>query len=293
MAKKRPQPQSNQKTMILVSAGIAVVLAIVLVLCLTSGGAVKPLQKAAGKTLLADNFTAEFSFDINGETADGFMNVSVDQSTKTLLMYMELTTRAGEFFGGIYKDQFIISDMASTESSIVDIKDNIAAFFDALEKGEADWSVLLNCDGYDLHGAIDQTLDFDTLLTCTQNFLKTLNNANWAKTYAGYSKNQENGVTQYHFSPDLHTLVTQSLPLFQPAFRDAQDYADLMTYADDAKVLLQRGNGSASFGVRRGYLVSAAFELQYHKTDITCNLSFTDIGSTVVDVGYVAAIVED
>ena len=293
MAKKHPQPKYNKKTIVLVSAGIAVALAIVLVLCLVGGGAVNAVQKAARKTLLADNFTAEFSFDINGETTDGFMHVSTDRQAKKLEMYMEFTTRAGDFFGGIYKNKFVVSDAASSDSAIVDITDNVDAFFDALDNGQADWASLLNFDGYDLHGAIDQSFDFDALLSCMEEFLKQLNDTGWAESYAGYSKGLEKGVTKYNFQPDPYVLLSQSLPLFQSAFRNTQDYKDLMTYVDDAKVLLQRGNAAACFGVRRGYLVSADFELQYHNSDIACAVTFTDIGSTVVDNGYVAFIVEE
>lgn len=292
MTKKQPKRKHN-KNIVPVTVAISVLIAVVLALCLGGGGAVDRLQKAAGKTLLAENFTANFSFDINGEATDGFMNVTANRAEKKLEMYMAFTTRAGDYYGGIYDSKFVLCDTASNDTIIIDIENQVNAFFDARENGQPDWAVLLDIDEYNLHSAINQDFDFDVLLTCLGDFLKNLNSASWAETYAGYSKGKENGVTQYSFRPDPYVLVTQTLPIFQPAFRNPQDYKNLQAYVDDAKFLLTQGKADFSYGIKNGRLVSADFALQYHDTDMTCSLSFTDIGSTTVDISTIAFILEE
>ena len=289
MAKNRNNPQKTKPAQIILFVSLAAALtALILLLCLGGKGPVKQLKNAASKTFFAKNFTALFELDVSGSNTAGLINAAIDPDARKLDVYMELYTRSGNQICGIYENTFVICD---TQNNIqtVDISSRIDAFFDVLaQKGNPDWSQLLNINGADLHSAIKQDFDFDLLLNSLGVWLNTLNQSDWAKTNAGYRKYREDGVTMHSFTPDPYVLMTQSLPVFEKAFLDPADYSNLLTYVDDAKFLLKDSRADLSFGVKGGKLVSCNLDLQYHNTEIHGTCSFIGIGSTIVDSDAIA-----
>lgn len=289
----KKQPSHNRTAIVLAIAAAVMLLVLVLCLCLSGSGPVDKLERATAKTLFAKNFTTVFSMRINGEPFDGNINASVDPDERKLEVYMQLTTFTTEYICGIYDNTFAVCT-ADNKLRATDVSDRVDAFFDALEKsGTPDWALLLDIGDTDLYGAINESFDFETLLTCLGNWLNTLNDKEWAEVYAGYSKDREDGVTMYNFNPDPYVLAQQSLPFFETAFRQPQELSDLKAYMEDAKFLFKDGKADFSFGVKGGKLVSANFDLEYYNSDISGSLSFIGIGSTTVDTETIAYYIEE
>lgn len=292
MANKKNQPQNRNKiTPILIAATAAVVLvAVILLLCLPGNSAAKSFQKAAKKTLFAENFTTVFTLEMNDDTIDGIINAAIDPDKRELNVYMQLTTRVSDYICGIYNNQFAVCTVNSGKIHTEDITDRVNCFFDALEKdSQPNWELLLDFNSTDLYEQVSQDFDFAVLLDCLKVWVDQLNDADWA----GYSKERENGTTVHRFDPDPYTLICQSLPYFAPAFRNAADYSNLQAYIEDVKYLLMNGKADFSFGIKNRCLESVKFDFGYHNTRISGNFSFIGIGSTIVDTETIAFYIEE
>ena len=292
MAKKKTK-QTNPKraalTAIAIAAAVVAMLALILWLC--RPGPLDKVASAAENTLFAENFTANFLFDINGQNADGTINAAIDRDNKQLSMYMKLTTNVSDYECGIYNNSLVICRATDGDISSVDITDRVENFFAALEYGgQPDWSVLLDLEGTDLHETLAKDFDFDVFLSCLGNWLDKMNDTGWAKQHAGYSKEKLSGITTYRYSPDPYTLATQTAPMFKKAFLEPQRYQDLLDYMDNARY--RDGKADISFGVRGGCLVAVDFDLQYHKTDISGSIQFSGIGTTTVDTSTVNSYIQ-
>ena len=277
---------------LLVILATALLVAIPILVSIKSGP-VDRLKDAVSNTVLADNFTMKFSTDINGEKADGTVTISIDQDQKTLGMFLELSTFSGEFEGGINEGTFVIRSGSDGSASVTDVSARIENFFAVLdEEGVPDWSVLLDFENSNLYDKLSEDFDFDVFLNCLGQWLNSMNKKSWAKANAGYSKDTAKGVTTYWFKPDLYTLATQSAPLFEASFRDPQRYQDLLNYTENARYLLKDGTMNLTFRVQNDLLTALDFSLAYNQTEIRCNLVFSDVGTTVVDVGTVGFYID-
>lgn len=293
MAKKTKTAPKRRPALTAVIVTACIAAAILLLIWFCKPGPVDKLEKAAENTLLADNFTATFDLDINGKKADGTVRVAVDPAAKKLEMHMQLTTYESDYECGIYDNSFVVCTAATGDISSVDISDRTKNFFLLLEKnGKPDWSVLLDFSDSDLHEFLSKDFDFDTFLSCLGQWLNKLNNTGWAEKNAGFSKDTADGVTTYRFEPDLHTLALETAPMFRSAFLQESRYEALNKYLEDAKYLLKDGCADLTVAVKGGVLSSASFTLEYFNTQISCNVRFSDIGTTVVDTATVASYVQ-
>lgn len=294
MAKDTTQPKEKKSIipalLILLATALLVTIPI---LANIKNGPVDRLQKAAENTLLANNFTMKFNTDINGDKAEGTVTVSINTDTRQLGMFLELSNFTGDYEGGIHEGTFVMRSGSDGSTSVTDVSDRVDNFFALLNQdGIVDWTVLLDFPEGNLHDELSEDFDFHVFLNCLGQWLNTMNKKGWAKENAGYSKDTADGVTTYWFKPDLHTLATQSAPVFEEAFRDPQRYQDFLKYTENAKYLLKDGTANLSFRVQGGLLTAVDFSLRYNKTDMRCNLAFSDVGVTVVDTGTVAFYID-
>lgn len=293
MAKKTKATPKGRPVLTAVIITVCILAAILLLIWLCKPGPVDKLEKAAENTLLADNFTAKFDLDINGEKADGTIKAAIDPAAKTLEMYMQLTTYISDYECGIYDNNFVVCTAATGDISSVDISDRTESFFLLLEEnGDPDWSVLLDLSETDLYDTLSKDFDFDILLSCLGQWLNKLNSTDWAKKYAGFSKDTANGIITYRFEPDLYTLALETAPMFRSAFLQESRYEALNEYLEDAKYLLKDGCADLTVSVKNGVLSSASFTLGYFNTQASCDVSFSDIGTTVVDSATVASYIQ-
>lgn len=294
MAKKTNRTQKKfPKLLPWLISGILVLTVLIVIITATSGGPVVKLRRAMEKTVFADSFTTIFQLSVNDKSYDGNLNVAIDTDKREVMFYLQLATDTTDYICGIYKDDFALCDASTNDLQVTNVKDRLAAFFDALEDGsQPDWALLLDFSEFDLHEKVTDDFDIEILTECIGNFLNDLNDPDWAKTYAGYTTDRESGVTLHKFSPSPDVLAEQVIPTFREAFLKTDRYDALVQYADDAKYLLAAGTADLTFGVKYGRLVSAQMDIRYHNASVQGNFEFIGINSTIVDFDTIAYFID-
>lgn len=294
MAKKTDNTQKKfSKLLPWLISGILVLMILFVIITATSGGPVVKLRRAIEKTVFADSFTTTFQLSVNDKAYDGNLNVAIDTDKREVMFYLQLATDTTDYICGIYKDNFALCDAATNDLQVTNVKDRLTAFFDALEDGsQPDWALLLDFSEFDLYEATDRDFDFAVLTECIGNFLNTLDDTDWAESYAGYSTDREDGVTLHKFRPSPDVLAEQVIPTFRAAFRDPDRYDALVQYTEDAKYLLSAGTADITFGIKWGQLVSAEMDVRYHNFSIQGSFEFIGINSTIVDFDTIAYYID-
>ena len=272
---------------------ITVLLVAIPIIVFSIKGPVEQVKAAANSTLLADNFTLKFSTDINCEKAEGTVTAAIDMPKKQLNLNVQLYCFTADYQCGIYDNTFVIFNTGTGRVQSQDVTDRVQNFFALLDQEAVpDWSVLLDFEDLDLQEEIARDFDFEIFMACLGQWLNQMNKGSWAEENAGYTKDSEAGVITHTFQPDLHTLASQTAPLFEKAFKDPQRYQALLNYLDDAKYLLKDSVANLSFRVQNNYLTAADFTLRYHNTEIRCNLTFSEFGTTSVDMATIASLIQ-
>jgi len=299
MAKKKNSAPKKTKstaqtTWICVGIVLAFLAAVALCIWMFRPGLLDKLTQAGAKTIFADNFTAVFDLEVNGEIMDGLINADIDPKEKKMDVFFQFSNNAADYEGGIQNGIFVIYSSNIDKLYKEDITDRVNHFFTLLNgDGKPDWSVLLDLSGTDLHEAISKEFEFDTFMACLGNWLNSLNNANWAQKHAGFTKERADGVITYSYRPDPYTLAQKTVPMFKKAFRDKGLYDALNGYIDNAKFLFQSGKADFSFSTKAGQLVNTQFHLKYFNTEVKGNCDFIGIGATYVDTELVAMYIRD
>lgn len=297
MAKKKKSVKSKPTAAQTTWAAIAVLAAFaaIVVLCIwvSRPGPLETLEIAGKNTLFAQNFTAVYELDVNGEKMDGLINAAIDPEEKKLDVFLQFSNEETDYEGGIYKGTFVLCCAKDNSLQTLDISDRVDQFFVLLDKGEPDWSVLLDFGDFDLHEGISKDFDFDTFMVCLGNWLNQLNSTKWAEKNAGFTKSSQDGVTTYSYNPNPYTLAVQTAPMFKKAFREGDRYKALNDYIENAQYLFKGGKADFSFSTQDGNLVEAQFQLKYNNNDISGHVSFIGINGTFVDIDQVAIYIDD
>jgi hypothetical protein len=106
----------------------------------------------------------------------------------------------------------------------------------------------------------EEHLDLQKLSKCIGNYGKSLNNGKWLGKYAGFEEKKIDGVTCYCFQPDVYEFTRESVTYLEDAFRNAKDYADLMTDLKKAEHDLRNKKFSLVLGVKDGVLSFAEIQ---------------------------------
>ena len=185
MAKKKKSPPKKKLTTtqaIWVSAAVLAAFAAIVVLCiwLFRPGPLGSLKHAAEKTMLADNFTAVYELDVNGEKMDGLINAAIDPDDKKLDVFLQFSSNETDYEGGIYNGTFVLCDAKNDSLQALDISKQVEQFFTLIDNGKPDWTVLLDFSEVNLHESISTDFEFDVFMACLGNWLNKLNNHSWA-----------------------------------------------------------------------------------------------------------------
>lgn len=299
MAKKKNSAPKKTKstaqiTWICVGIMLAFLAAVALCIWIFRPGILDKLTQAGAKTIFADNFTAVFDLEANGETIDGLINADIDPNEKKLDLFFQFSNSVADYEGGIQNGVFVIYSSNTDKLYKEDVADRVTNFFTLLSgDGKPDWSVLLDFSGTDLHEALSKDFEFDTFMDCLGHWLNNLNDTDWAEKNANFTKESADGVITYNYRPDPYALALKTAPMFKKAFRDQGVYDTLNNYIDNAKFLLSSGKADFSFSTKAGQLVQTQFHLKYLDTEVKGNCEFIGIGSTYVDTELVAMYIRD
>ena len=294
MAKKNtPSAPKKLSPLAVIAIVVTALLVILPIIFVSVKGPVEQVKAAAENTLLAENFTAKLKMDINGDEADGTFKLTIDPIKKVLNMYARASNHESDYELGIYEKTLVVC--SSVDGSVVsyDISDRVDNFFLLLnQEGTPDWSVLLDLERSDLHEKLSEDFDFDVLIGCLEQWLGKLNKSSWAKKNAGFSKFSVSGVTTYRFDPELDVLANESAPIFESAFKETARYDALQKYLENAQFLLKDGKAAVEVDVKNGDMVGFRFGMQYFNSQASCEITFSDVGTTAVDTQTVANYIQ-
>ena len=239
------------------------------------------IAAAAGRTLSAENVTVSFEFandyGFGTQKAKGEMQVSFVPNKRQLNLYGNMKT-AGEISEfAVYNGYLIVKSAAGNYR--VDIREDLEGFFDDYEEAMKEDRDLEN-----ILADLDEHIHFDALEDCLEEYGKKLNNKQWLEENAGYSVEKENGTKVHTFGPDLYTFLKESLPFFEEAFKNKNDYKEAKDMLDNSKTELRAVDVVAQMGVKGGKMVSLALEVADEEgVGFLLDAKFSNIGSTEMD----------
>ena len=274
---------------VLVGVVAAALVLVVLLVGLVTGwfgakGPVMTVASAASNTLEGGNFTVEFMLDDDYDRVEGVAWVDIDVKKRTVNLLMELEVDDEEGTLAIYDGYLILVSEGYYEYR--DISDVIDEIFDTMEEtdtSDPDWEELLEkIDPY-LYDDMNDYVDFDERTGCIKRYIKNLNNTSWMKENAGYRTESRNGVKFHILEPEMDKFLPASVACMEDAFKDPDDFADLMEEMDRLDELSDEIDIKAAFGIKGGKLTVLDVEMEIEGDELTVEAEFSDIGRTKLD----------
>lgn len=282
-----PAGKSNKLKIGLLLGGICAMLAVtVLLVCLMamSGGPAQEIAMAAKNTLDEGSFTLELSGDVVVDSGDTKIQVELDLDDRELILYSQTYDSWEDGFTAVYDGYVIMgSDSYSFAYSIADELDE---FFDSCEEwddGEIDWEEVLDSFEAGLYDDLQEHMDMEVLEHCLEDYMDNLNDEDWLEEYAGFSEEEKRGVTCYSFEPDLYDFTKESMTHLEPAFRDPQDYEELMDELADSKRDLREAKPEIAVGIDGDVLSFLEITGDFDGDEIDLKLEFSKVGETEID----------
>lgn len=280
-------------------------------------GPAAKISKAAIKTLGAKNYTIDIdlvreyefydsyndSWNTSKYTYTGYLQVQMDIDKRELTVYGELENENGGLEIVAIYDGYSISYTEYSNGDVwyscEDISDQLDEIFDAYEENKKsikklDWEELLSSDavedayGEDLYDEASEYINFKNLTKCLKKFSKKLNSTSWMKKNAGMTTSRENGMKVYTFNPDIAAFASASLPIFESAFEDSDDYEELEDSIEDLEDATEDANIEFKFGTKGGKLTMVSFDVTSESAEFysntSCSFNFTNINKTKIDM---------
>lgn len=286
---------------IVAAAVVALLLAVVLIVGFASNwfgltGPAMKIASAAEKTFTAGNYTVDIKCTYSSEgkrstSIKGTANVAIDFEKREFTLFTKLTASGETAIVAIYDGFCVIDD--TKDRWRYDISEQLDAYFDAYEEGakkEFSWEDFIDNIFYE--GAYEEAakdINFDKLEKCIKNYAKKLNNEKWLEKNAGYTTEEDDGVTMYCFNPDVYLFLTASMPVFENAFINEDRYDELNEDIAERKSSFKHINMNLAYGIKDGELIR--FDVKIIQSDgsflnnrIRIEADFRDIGSTEFDI---------
>lgn len=287
-------PAKNTKLWVVFAAAAALILvvaAVILVLTLSGNPLVK-IGSAVKKTVNAGNFTATYSVDVDGYETEGELFADIDVKNRTVTMYTVIEDGGATMTIGIY-DEYVFTYYEYGGYSYgyaEDIGSELDDIFDAYEEaGGSDPGELLDrldelMEDY-TGDALSEYMDLAALEKCIKTYARAASKEKWLKSNAGYSRSKVAGETLYTFKPELYDFLMASLPYFESAFEDSDDYEILMEALEDGEDYLDDGmDMEYTIGVRSGYLSSVCFTVEIDGEEVEVTVDIYNVNKTTIDI---------
>lgn len=222
------------------------------------------------------------------ETVRGEFQYDIDWKERDIMVYGTLKNSGNKVTFGIY-DGYMF-----TEDYVIDISDELDEMFEACEDAqEQDLDELMEQLEDMLGISLEDYIDLDELPGCLKAYGKKLNSESWLKEYAGFTQEKKNGTTYYCFEPKTYDFLSGSLPLFESAFEDPDDYEDAMDSLKDAKSELNDMDVELTLGVKSGYLSEFLLEMEIDGISVSYEIELSNIGKTEIDVDELEDMLDD
>ena len=301
--KRYSAPAKRTKVWIPVTAGVALLVVIAMVIAMFSslGGPLLKIGAAGKKTVDAGNFTAEYIFEMDGVSIEGILYADINVKKQEVSVYTTVEADGAEVTMGIY-DGYLFSLYRSGSYSYgncQDIEDELEDIFDTYEETESkDLSDLLEQIEelmYDYTGEeLSDYIDLDELEQSLKAYAKVLAKESWLKENMGYSKTKKGGETLYTFEPSMYDFLVASLPYFEDIFEDSDIYDDMMDALDDIGDDLDDEIAVRyTVGVKSGYLSTMSVVAEVYGEDAEITVKIYDVNKTKLDHNELEELLEE
>jgi hypothetical protein len=257
-----PVVSKNKRKIRFLQIGIASILsvtALLVSLLLFLSGPLEEIVSAVRDTLEEGKMIIQYRSYQDGELAEGSIQLEIHPEERRLTLLAEIGGLQPRRIA-IYDDHLILE--AGSVTLAQNISRELKEFFDtyeALGKNTIDQARLLELLEL-LMANPEEYLDLQKLAKCIGNYGKSLNNGKWLGKYAGFEEKKIDGVTCYCFRPDVYEFTRESVTYLEDAFRNAKDYADLMTDLKKAEHDLRNKKFSLVLGAKDGVLSFAEIQ---------------------------------
>ena len=293
-AAMKPKRKSKAKIGILVGVIAAVCTLVLFLLVVGAGfatdwfgltGPGAKLTSAMRKTFGAENLTTSFelTFEEAGISmkAEGDMQVSFIPDKRELTLYADVEIAGESTVLAIYDGYYIMKTATGVHS--MDISEELDDFFDDYEEARKEGRSLKDIIE-DIDEDAGDHVNFDELEKGLKKYNKKFNDKRWLKGNAGYSVKREDGTTVHSFDLDIYKFLKASLPFFEKAFRDEDDYEECMDDLQDSKSEMDDCDILLEMGIKGGKLVQMTAQLEDEDgTQMQLDISFSRIGTTRID----------
>ncbi len=290
----RSAPEGGSRKVLLgVGTGlVALILVIVLVVNLV-GGPMVTLGRAVQKTFEADNGTASFVFNVDGETVRGEFQYAIDWKNRDITVYGTMKVDGMKGTIAIY-DGYAIAD-SGYGTTAVDISDELDELFEAYEDAQKELELdeILELLEEQTGVSLDDYIDTDAIPDCMEAYGKKLNSESWLKENAGFTTEKQNGTSYYCFAPKTYQFIAASIPFFESIFEDPDDYEDIMDELKDEKAELNDIKIELTFGVKSGYLSEILLEMNAGRESFSYDVELTNIGKTRIDTDELEDLLDE
>lgn len=293
-AAMKPKRKSKAKIGILVGVIAAVCTLVLFLLVVGAGfatdwfgltGPGAKLTSAMKKTFGAENLTTTFEITLEEDgislKAEGDMQISFipDQRELTLYANIEVAGESAEL--AVYDGYCIMRTVTGVHS--MDISEELDDFFDDYEEARKEGRSLKDIIE-DIDEDAGDHVNFDELEKGLKKYNKKFNDKRWLKENAGYSVKREDGTTVHSFDLDIYKFLKASLPFFEKAFLDEDDYEECMDDLQDSKSEMDDCDILLEMGIKGGKLVQMTAQLEDEDgTQVQLDISFSRIGTTRID----------
>lgn len=289
-------PKKHNALIAIVAVVLVIAVLVVGVSAVIGSSPFSKIASAAQKLEKAGNATIYLTMDVDNMQTELSMQVDFDLDKRDITAYGTMSAYGSEVILAIY-DGYVITGMEFAGQgyySCEDISSELDKMYDAYEQGESSSNVreLLDLLDDNFYGELYDVFDPDALESCANRYAKSLLKESWLEENAGYTSSKEDGTTYYTFEPNLYDFVCASMPFFEKAFIDVDDYANVMDEMDDLKSELNMSLLSISFGVRSGYLSNLDFEMDIDGEECSVHAQITEIGKTKFDEEKLADMLE-
>lgn len=284
-------PAKTRNLMPFILGGVALIVVVALVIGILSltGGPLVKIGSAAQKTVKSGNFTVDLSMDAGYDSAEATIYVDMDVKARELTLYAEVE---GEQLG-IYDGYFFFK--YGEYGYAEDISDELDDAFEAYEAStDKDIGVLIEELNELMDDELEDFFDLDELEPCVTKFIKAANSESWLKKNAGLTTSKKDGATLYTFAPDFVKLMLATMPYFEKAFLDEDDYDDAMESLEDEDTGLEDVEMELTVGVKSGYLSTIGLYFDPGAgSDMEVSVEIYDVNKTKLDIDELEDILDD
>ncbi len=285
-ARPAGMPKKSSKGVIGIVIGVvAIVLVAALVIGLLSGfsGPATSIYKGLEKTLNSENLTMAFEMtSAYGDTIEGEFMIAVDLEEREFTLYGTMESNGSEIIFAIYDGYAINATEYGTFAE--DISDEMDDIFDAYEDGvgkDPDYEELIsNMFGQDVYDEMEDTMDMDALEDCLVKVLKKLNDEKWLAENTGFTSKEKSGTTIYAFEPNVYDFFVAVAPELEDAFKDSDDFDDMMDSLEEAEDYISDVEFEFSVGLKSGAVTLLTFDMG----SISLEAEFSNLGKTEIDM---------